>query len=113
MPLVKGWLRASLRAIDTNSPSHRPYLPHRNYASTDVSFLEPNELYLLLVEIWPTCVVVEAGSSIVFEVATGDTQGAAIFLHNDESDRSEATFDGTNVIHLGEGQENWLQLPIV
>ncbi|ORY86664.1 X-Pro dipeptidyl-peptidase protein [Leucosporidium creatinivorum] len=113
VPLVKGWLRASLRAIDTTSPRHRPFLPHRNYSSTDISFLEPEQLYSLLVEIWPTCVVVEAGSSIVFEVATGDTQGAAIFLHNDESDRDEATFGGTNVIHLGEGQENWLQLPIV
>ncbi|GAA6037993.1 hypothetical protein JCM8097_009530 [Rhodosporidiobolus ruineniae] len=113
VPLVKGWLRASLRAIDTSSPRHRAYLPHRNYRSTDVSYLEPETPYNLLVEIWPTCVVVEKGASIVLEVATGDTQGAAIFLHNEPTDRDEETFDGTNVIHFGGEHENWLQLPVV
>ncbi|BGP09035.1 hypothetical protein JCM10049v2_004890 [Rhodotorula toruloides] len=113
VPLVKGWLRASLRKIDETSPRHRAYLPHRNYLSTDVSYLEPNTPYDCLVEIWPTAVVVSPGSSIVFEVATGDTQGAAIFLHHEPTDRSEEDFGGTNVIHFGQGHQNWLQLPIV
>ncbi|KAM0793769.1 hypothetical protein ACM66B_001187 [Microbotryomycetes sp. NB124-2] len=111
VPLCKGWLRASLRKIDETSPRHRSWFPHRNYLSTDVDYLEPETLYDLLVEIWPTACVVDAGNSIVFEVATGDTQGAAIFLHHDPVDRDEATFDGTNVLHFGE--KTWVQLPIV
>ena len=106
-----GWLRASVRKIDESSPRHRSWFPHRNYLSTDVSYLEPDTLYDMLVEIWPTACVVEAGNSIVFEVATGDTQGAAIFLHHDPVDRDEATFAGTNVLHFGE--KSWVQLPIV
>ncbi|GAA5875152.1 hypothetical protein JCM8547_005537 [Rhodosporidiobolus lusitaniae] len=113
VPLVKGWLRASLRAVDTTSPRHRSYLPHRNYRRTEVSYLEPDTPYNLLVEIWPTAVVVEKGSSIVLEVATGDTQGAAIFLHNEPTDRGEETFGGMNVLYFGEGHDNWLQLPVV
>ncbi len=113
VPLCKGWLRASLRKIDTASPRHRDYLPHRNYFSTDVSFLEPETPYSLLVEVWPTTVTVSPGGSIVFEVATGDTQGAAIFLHDDPTDRSEDVFGGVNEIYFGKEHENWLQLPIV
>ncbi|GAA5854272.1 hypothetical protein JCM9279_005104 [Rhodotorula babjevae] len=113
VPLVKGWLRASLRAIDTSSPRNRPYLPYRAYRSTGVSYLEPETPYSCLVEVWPTCVVVDKGSSIVLEVATGDTQGAAIFLHNEPTDRDEQTFGGTNTVWLGSEHENWLQLPIV
>lgn len=113
VPLVKGWLRASLRAIDESSPRNRAYLPYRGYRSTDVSYLEPLTPYSLLVEIWPTCVVVDKGASIVLEVATGDTQGAAIFLHDEPTDRDEETFGGTNTVWLGEDHENWLQLPIV
>ncbi|POY74191.1 hypothetical protein BMF94_2765 [Rhodotorula taiwanensis] len=113
VPLVKGWLRASMRKVDESSPRHRHYLPHRNYLSTDVSMLQPNTPYELQVEIWPTCVVVEAGSSIVFEVATGDTQGCGIFLHHEPTDRSEEVFDGTNVLYFGAEHQNYLQLPIV
>ncbi|KAK4050390.1 hypothetical protein OIV83_003459 [Microbotryomycetes sp. JL201] len=111
VPLCKGWLRASLRKVDESNPRHRSWFPHRNYLSTDVEFLKPDNLYDLLVEIWPTACVVDAGNSIVFEVATGDTQGAAIFLHHDPVDRDEATFAGTNVLHFGE--KTWVQLPIV
>lgn len=126
-----GWLRASLRKIDESHPRHRDWLPHRNYLSSDVSYLEPDTLYDCKVEIWPTACVVEAGNTIVLEVscaivafvvqslisdtqvATGDTQGCGIFLHHDPVDRSEETFAGTNVINLGADKENWLKLPLV
>jgi hypothetical protein len=32
-------------------------------------------------------VVVEKGGKLIFEVASGDTQGSGIFLHNDPIDR--------------------------
>ncbi|KAJ9094994.1 hypothetical protein QFC21_005787 [Naganishia friedmannii] len=113
VPLAKGWLRASLRAINDKSPRHREWLPHRDYESKDVSFLEPEQKYDLLVEIWPTQVVVEEGGKIVLEVATGDSQGCGIFLHNEETDRNESDFGGKNNLHLGPQHQNWLCLPIV
>jgi predicted acyl esterase len=36
VPVTKGWLRTSLRQVNTESPYHRPYLPRREYLSTDV-----------------------------------------------------------------------------
>jgi len=67
-PLVAGWLRGSLRAIAGTDPRHRDYLPRRNYSSADVSYLEPDMVYEMLIELWPTAVKVSAGGSIVFEV---------------------------------------------
>jgi hypothetical protein len=103
-----GWLRASVRAIDESNPRHRSWLPHRNYLSTDVAYLQDETPVDLLVEIWPTAVIVQPGGKIVFEVsnallqvrhgerkanpaflqvATADTQGGGIFNHCDPNDR--------------------------
>ena len=87
VPLAKGWLRTSLRKIDTENPKHRPWLPYRGYTSKDVQPVIPGEVYTVDIEIWPTNVVAEKGGRIVFEVASGDTQGSGIFLHNDPVDR--------------------------
>lgn len=104
---LPGWLRASLRAVDESNSRHRHYLPHRNYSSRDVDFLEPDKVYNLLVELWPTAVVISPGGSLVLEVgtsfisppillmpialtvqvATADTQGGGIFRHDDPIDR--------------------------
>lgn len=113
VPITKGWLRVSLRAIDETHPKNRPYLPQRNYLSTDVQPVEPDQIYAVDVEIWPTNVVVEKGGRIVFEVASGDTQGAGLFLHNGETDRTEEKLAGTNSLHFGEGRENYVVLPVV
>jgi len=113
VPLCKGWLRASVRAIDESNPRHRSWLPHRNYVSTEVAYLEDESPVDLLVELWPTAAVVQPGGKVVFEVATADTQGGGIFNHCDPNDRSEETFGGVNLIHFGEGRENWVSLPIV
>lgn len=87
VPLCKGWLRVSLRKIDPSSPKHRPYLPARSYFSTDVQAVIPGEIYPVDVELWPTNVIVEKGSKIMFEVSSGDTQGSGIFRHEDPVDR--------------------------
>lgn len=108
-----GWLRASLRAIDDKSPRHREWLPHRDYESKDVSYLEENKTYDLLVELWPTAVVVSPGGSIVLEVNTNDSQGCGIFLHNEPTDRKEEDFGGINQVHVGGEHKSWLKLPIV
>lgn len=36
VPVTKGWLRCSLRKVDTAHAYHRDYLPYRSYASTSV-----------------------------------------------------------------------------
>ncbi|KAI9825934.1 MAG: hypothetical protein M1819_000453 [Sarea resinae] len=87
VPLTKGWLRVSLRHVNASHPKHRPWLPHRDYYSTDVQPVIPGEVYPVDVEVWPTNVVVEKGGKLVFEVASGDTQGSGIFQHNDPTDR--------------------------
>jgi predicted acyl esterase len=87
VPLCKGWLRVSMRKVDEQNSRNRPWLPHRNYYSTDVQPVLPGEVYPVDIEIWPTNVVVEKGGKIILEVASGDTQGSGIFQHNSPIDR--------------------------
>jgi predicted acyl esterase len=87
VPLAKGWLRVSLRKVNTEHYKHRAWLPWRDYYSIDVLPVIPGEVYGVDIEVWPTNVVVERGGKLVFEVASGDTQGSGIFQHNDPSDR--------------------------
>jgi predicted acyl esterase len=87
VPLTKGWLRVSLRKTNAEHYKHRPWLPWRDYFSTDVLPVVPGEVYTVDIEVWPTNVVVEEGGKLVFEVSSGDTQGSGIFQHNDPSDR--------------------------
>lgn len=113
VPLTKGWLRVSLRAVDSDNQRHRPYLPHRNYTSRDIQPVIQGEAYAVDVEVWPTNVVVERGGRLVFEVSSGDTQGSGIFLHNDPADRSPEVFQGTNHIHFGPRFANYVTLPVI
>ncbi|KAF2152844.1 alpha/beta-hydrolase [Myriangium duriaei CBS 260.36] len=113
VPLAKGWLRVSLRKVNKEHAKHRDYLPHRDYFSTDVQPIIPGDVYAVDVEIWPTNVVVEKGGRIIFEIASGDTQGSGIFLHNDPEDRSQAKLQGTNFVHFSEKFVNFVTLPII
>lgn len=87
VPLTKGWLRVSLRKVNEDHQKHRPWFPHRDYTSKDVLPVIQGEVYAVDVEVWPTNIVVEKGGRLVFEVASGDTQGSGIFLHDDPVDR--------------------------
>ncbi|KAG5797534.1 hypothetical protein H9Q69_003394 [Fusarium xylarioides] len=87
VPLTKGWLRVSLRKVDSEHSKHREWLPHRNYTSKDVQPVIQGEVYAVDIEVWPTNVIVDKGGKLVFEVSSGDTQGSGIFLHNDPIDR--------------------------
>jgi predicted acyl esterase len=113
VPLTKGWLRCSMRKIHTENPRHREYMPHREYLSTDVQEVQPEVVYGVDVEVWPTNVVVEKGGKIVFEVASGDTQGCGIFQHDSCVDRPESKFKGVNILHFGKGKENYVMLPVI
>lgn len=89
VPLCKGWLRLSLRKVHEDHPYHKSWLPHREYLSTDVQPVKAGEVYPVDVEVWPTNVIVDKGSKLVFEVASGDTQGCGIFEHISAIDRYE------------------------
>lgn len=115
VPLTKGWLRCSLRKLDPETPYEPqvPHMPRRRYFASDVEEVKAEEIYTVDVEIWPTNVVVEKGGKLIFEVASGDTQGAGIFMHNDKKDRSEDIFGGENHINFKPDLENWVILPYV
>ncbi|KAF5600098.1 hydrolase family [Fusarium pseudoanthophilum] len=113
VPLTKGWLRVSLRKVDSEHPKHREWLPHRNYTSKDVQPVIQGEVYGVDIEVWPTNVIVDKGGKLVFEVSSGDTQGSGIFLHNDPVDRSLEVFQGSNHIHFGPRQQNYITLPVI
>jgi predicted acyl esterase len=113
VPLTKGWLRVSLRKVESQHPKHQEWLPHREYRSTDVQEVKPDTVYEVDIEIWPTNVVVEKGGKIVFEVSSGDTQGCGIFGHKHPEDRSEEVLAGLNNLHFSKGHQNYVSLPIV
>ncbi|KAM5345118.1 hypothetical protein ACJ41O_010980 [Fusarium nematophilum] len=113
VPVTKGWLRVSLRQVDQTNIKHRDWFPHRNYTSKDVLPVIQGEVYAVDVEVWPTNVVVEKGAKLVFEVASGDTHGSGIFLHDDPVDRSPEVFQGSNHIHFGPQLRNYITLPII
>ncbi|OLN89942.1 putative serine esterase [Colletotrichum chlorophyti] len=112
-PIVKGFLRVSLRKTNPQHPRHRSWLPHRDYLSTDVLPVIPNEVYPVDVEMWPTNVVFEKGERLVLDVSSGDTPGCSVFEHIDPDDRSEKVFRGTNFIHFGPQYTNSITLPII
>ena len=51
VPVCKGWLRVSLRAVCESHPRHRSYLPYREYHSTDIQPVAPGEVYAVDVEL--------------------------------------------------------------
>lgn len=109
VPLTKGWLRTSLRKLSKN---RLPWLPRRDYLSTDVEPVKEGEKYEVVVELWPTNVTVGKGGKLILEVGPKDQQGCGIFVHNHQDDRSFDKFGGLNVLSVG-GKDGTLILPIV
>ncbi|XHG02331.1 hypothetical protein AWENTII_005687 [Aspergillus wentii] len=87
VPITKGFLRVSLRKVNPDHPRHASWLPHRDYLSTDVLPVIPNDIYAVDVELGPTNVVVEAGGQLLFEISSGDTSGSGVFTHDNPVDR--------------------------
>ncbi|RFU23732.1 hypothetical protein B7463_g12606, partial [Scytalidium lignicola] len=113
IPVTRGWLRVSLRKVNVNHPYHRSWQPHRDYNSTDVLPVIPNEIYEADVEFWPTNVIVAARERLVLEVSSGDTAQTGVWEHNDPVDRNSQKFQGMNHLHFGEQYVNYITLPII
>ncbi|KAH8887262.1 alpha/beta-hydrolase [Thozetella sp. PMI_491] len=111
VPITKGWLRVSLRAIANGHPHHESWKPHRAYLSSDVLPVEPDVVYPVEVEVWPTNVVLGHGHRLVLEISSGDTQGAGLFEHCSDVDRPRELLGGLNKIHFGPNYKNWVQMP--
>lgn len=111
VPICKGWLRVSLRKINEQSNRHTFWHPHREYRSVDQQPVVSGEIYTVDVELWPTSVVMEAGDVLVFEVASGDTDGTGKFEHSSPVDRPHGKLSGLNLIHFGEETDNYVLLP--
>jgi predicted acyl esterase len=122
-PLAQGWLRASHRKLDRDSSTpHRPYHSH-----DEAQPLEPDELYALEIEIWPTCIVLPAGLRLALTIAGADFArhtdtpiegppvflGSGLFLHTDPEDRPRDTFNGITTVHTGRDAASHLLLPII
>lgn len=112
IPVVKGWLRVSHRQVDDSHPLHREYLPYRSYARTDVLPVLEDDKYPVDVELWPTNTVLEAGESLILEIAGHDTQGVGLFSHQHPEDRAPSTFAGLNHVEVG-GEMSWVSLPVI
>ena len=115
VPVARGWLRGSLRALSKSPASSalKGVIPLRDYLSTDVEPVIVGQVYTLDIEVWPTNVVLLPGERLTLEISSCDSEGVHLFEHNHPKDRAEEKLKGWNEIHLGEGLDNWLQLPII
>ena len=94
------------------SSASLPYLPRRDYLSTDVQSVRKGEAYQVAIELWPTNVTIAKGGKLVLEVGPKDQQGCGIFVHNDLTDRDPNKMAGLNVLTVG-GEKSSLMLPFV
>ncbi|KAE8440793.1 hypothetical protein EG329_006571 [Mollisiaceae sp. DMI_Dod_QoI] len=119
-PLAQGWLRASHRKLDPQlSLPYRPYHTH-----DEIQPLEQGKVYKVDVEIWPTCIVLPAGFTLVLRISGRDfereegqifNKGSGPFLHTHERDRSAAVFAGNaeTTVWTGGERESFLLLPVI
>jgi predicted acyl esterase len=104
VPVAKGWLRASHRALDAQrSRPERPYHAHDRRTP-----LVPGEYVRLEIEIWPTSMVFAAGHRIRLDVQPVDGIGSAPYTHY-SADYNSAR----NSILIGGERPSYLTLPII
>ena len=103
--VTKGWLRASMRAIDKKLS--RPHAPH--YAFTKKAPIVPGRVYSLTIAVMPTAYRFKAGSRIRLELANGDssvTEG--VFAHPYTPEKV-----GRDTIHHSVRYPSQLLLPVI
>jgi hypothetical protein len=120
-PVAQGCLRASHRRLDpSRSTPYQPYHPHEL-----VEPLSPGDVYELDVEIWPTSLVLPAGSRFAITVAGRDFargasgpddvahKGSGPFVHIDHDDRPPGLFGGTTTLFTGATNSTYVLLPVI
>src|SRR5690606_7648890 len=77
VPVAKGWLRASHRALDpARTLPYRPYHLHDRR-----QWLKAGEPVRVDIEIWPTCMVFRRGHRIRLDIQPRDGVGSAPYTH--------------------------------
>jgi predicted acyl esterase len=121
-PVTRGWLRASLRALDPERT-----LPHEPFYLFDHhDWLTPGVPVPLDVEIWPTSMVFEAGHRIAMTIHCGPYERKGEVIINGEIIpffpkltyrvpvyQSISPDPGTTKIYSGGKYSSWLELPII
>jgi predicted acyl esterase len=125
-PITQGWLRASHRKLDlAKSLPYRPYHTH-----DEPQPLNPGEVYELMVEIWPTCIVAPAGYRMALTIRGKDYEyggeltefaktfhyahrGVGPFQHADPDDRPNEIFAGDVTLYSGASRSAYVLLPVV
>jgi predicted acyl esterase len=124
-PVGLGWLRASHRKTDPlRSMPYRPWHTH-----DEKQALSPGKPVGLDIEVWPTCLVIPAGYSLVFNlrgkdyryddvgvVLPFDTQpmyGVGPFSHENVHDRPPEIFHTHNHLHWAPNDHPYVLLPII
>jgi predicted acyl esterase len=96
------------RAWGNSETEYQPYHSH-----DEIWLLSPNEVIPLEIEIWPTCMIFEAGHRLVLDIDAHDGSGSSIWQHTDPDDRGLATFAGTNILYTGSDRPSSLLLPLI
>ena len=114
VPVVRGWLRVSLRKLTQRPGPLSKIMPERDYYSTDVQKIVAGEVYPVDVEIWATSVVLMEGDTLELQISSSDSENIdKVFAHDHPKDRPLEKLLGYNELHLGSGYENFLRLPII
>jgi predicted acyl esterase len=103
-PVTRGWLRASLRAIDPErSLPHRPFYPFDHN-----DWLTPGVPVALDIETWPTAMLFKAGHRIGLTVYSGPHLNIKWIVF-----QGICQFSGKVKIHTGGEYPSWLELPLI
>ena len=103
--VTKGWLRASMRAIDKKLS--KPHAPH--YSHTKPQMLTPNRVYEFTIAVMPTAYRFKRGSRIRLELANGDSSVTEVhFSHPYTPDKV-----GRDIIHHDARHPSRLLLPVM
>ncbi|WP_180899059.1 CocE/NonD family hydrolase [Martelella soudanensis] len=117
-PLSQGWLRASHRKLcPQRSTPWQPWHTHDEKQS-----LTPGAIVEVVVEIWPTCIVLPEGYRIAVDIRGRDFQrddaetiykGSGPWLHDDTSDRPAWLAEAKISIHTGYDHPSRLIVPVI
>jgi uncharacterized protein len=125
-PIANGWLRASQRRLDPKRST--PYRPYQTHDRAEP--LTPGQIYQCDVEIIPSCIVVPKGWRAALTIRGKDyrydgvlgefaktfcyaTRGTGGMTHSDAGDRPMDVFGGRVTLHVGNGRDAYLLLPII
>ena len=119
-----GWLRASHRAVDDELST--PYRPWHTHLSRQA--LTPGEPVDIVVEIWPTSLIIPAGYRLGVTITARDFEfdgdgpwpviygvemkGHGMFVHTDTGDRPAELQQASITLHLGD-DSGYLLLPVI